>query len=305
MRTKSLRMASAVSSSTILVPVRPPVRPVATTGTSRSLSARGVDPFPAGKRQNLARAVPVADLEHGHRERPVESGVDGNGDDHVTISHAFAAVVPTNHQAFPSVLGSETDSAAIRFDDATLRSPSHTSTRPSRCPARTGSATRVGWTVLSSNGVPSLTVRTSVRSATSSERRLVVARIDLTVHAARVDDRDPAVAVEAVLEQRSERGVAIGARVDAEDRHVHRCPTPRGRGGLGPAGSLRMARLPAHERRPAREQVVGGREVLPTREREARNGQCVTDQALERVANQDGRVPRARLDARARRARAG
>src|SRR5690242_7769657 len=40
MRTKSLRIASDVSSSTILVPVRPPARPVATTGTSRRLSAR-------------------------------------------------------------------------------------------------------------------------------------------------------------------------------------------------------------------------------------------------------------------------
>ena len=40
MRTKSLRIASAVSSSTMRVPVRPPERPVATTGMSSRLSAR-------------------------------------------------------------------------------------------------------------------------------------------------------------------------------------------------------------------------------------------------------------------------
>src|SRR5690348_15824403 len=40
MRTKSLRIASVVSSSTMRVPVRPPARPVATTGTSSALSAR-------------------------------------------------------------------------------------------------------------------------------------------------------------------------------------------------------------------------------------------------------------------------
>jgi len=39
-RTKSLRIASPVSSSTMRVPVRPPTSPVATTGTSSAFSAR-------------------------------------------------------------------------------------------------------------------------------------------------------------------------------------------------------------------------------------------------------------------------
>ena len=39
-RTKSLRIASEVSSSMIRVPVRPPASPVATTGTSSRFSAR-------------------------------------------------------------------------------------------------------------------------------------------------------------------------------------------------------------------------------------------------------------------------
>src|SRR5437763_2384486 len=57
MRTKSLRIASAVSSSTIRVPVRPPASPVATTGTSRHLSARAMlIPFPPARvRPSLAR----------------------------------------------------------------------------------------------------------------------------------------------------------------------------------------------------------------------------------------------------------
>src|SRR3954454_382595 len=40
MRTKSLRIASPVSSSTMRVPVRPPTSPVATTGTSSAFNAR-------------------------------------------------------------------------------------------------------------------------------------------------------------------------------------------------------------------------------------------------------------------------
>ena len=72
MRTKSLRMASAVRLFD-----DPRSRPASREASrdDRDVEelerARDGDPFPAGKRQNLARAVPVADLEHGHRERPV------------------------------------------------------------------------------------------------------------------------------------------------------------------------------------------------------------------------------------------
>ena len=56
-RTKSLRIASSVSSSTIRVPVRPPARPVATTGTSSRLSARAtlIPLPPASASTSLAR----------------------------------------------------------------------------------------------------------------------------------------------------------------------------------------------------------------------------------------------------------
>src|SRR5262245_24203425 len=57
MRTKSFRIASAVSCSTIRVPVSPPASPVATTGTSSRLSARAtLIPFPPARvRPPLAR----------------------------------------------------------------------------------------------------------------------------------------------------------------------------------------------------------------------------------------------------------
>src|SRR4051794_29921840 len=57
MRTKSWRIASFESSSRIRVPVPPPASPVATTGTSRRLSARAMlTPLPpACERLALAR----------------------------------------------------------------------------------------------------------------------------------------------------------------------------------------------------------------------------------------------------------
>src|SRR5688500_6437299 len=57
MRTKSFRIASAVSSSTIRVPVRPPARPVATTGMSSRFSARAmlIPLPPASVSTSLAR----------------------------------------------------------------------------------------------------------------------------------------------------------------------------------------------------------------------------------------------------------
>src|SRR5512133_1075305 len=57
MRTKSLRIASSVSSLTMRVPVNPPASPVATTGTSSRFSARAtlIPLPPASVRPPLAR----------------------------------------------------------------------------------------------------------------------------------------------------------------------------------------------------------------------------------------------------------
>jgi hypothetical protein len=41
-----------------------------------------VDPLAAGEGQTLARAVPLAELEIRDRERAVERGIQGHGDDH-------------------------------------------------------------------------------------------------------------------------------------------------------------------------------------------------------------------------------
>ena len=88
MRTKSLRIASAVSSSTIRVPVRPPARPGRDHRHVEPLErARDVDALPAGERQHVARAVPLPELEDRHRQRAVERGVEGDGDDHDDEPH--------------------------------------------------------------------------------------------------------------------------------------------------------------------------------------------------------------------------
>ena len=140
-RTKSLRIASAVSSSMIRVPVRPAREPGRDDRHLEDLQrTRDVDPLAAREREHLARAVAEADLEHGHRERPVERGVRRHRDDHVTISQAFRTVCVAYHRAFAKKPASATDAAVTRFDDATSRLPSYTSTRPTICAFRTGSA---------------------------------------------------------------------------------------------------------------------------------------------------------------------
>ena len=85
MRTKSLRMPSAVSSSMMYVPARPPARPVAMTGWPSVLQRpRDVDALAARQPQRRVGAVARAELEVGHAHRAVEGGVEGDGDDHGT-----------------------------------------------------------------------------------------------------------------------------------------------------------------------------------------------------------------------------
>ena len=64
-------------------PVRPPARPVATTGTSSRFSARAtLMPLPPAIVRPAARPVPLAPLEVGDGQRPVEGRVERDGDDH-------------------------------------------------------------------------------------------------------------------------------------------------------------------------------------------------------------------------------
>jgi hypothetical protein len=93
MRTKSLRIASAVSSSTIRVPVRPPARP--DDGDVEALQRPGdVDPLAAGEREHVAGAMALTALEVRHGERAVERGVERDGDDHRKIPPKWSSVRP-------------------------------------------------------------------------------------------------------------------------------------------------------------------------------------------------------------------
>ena len=84
-RTKSLRIPSFVSSSTSSVPVRPPARPVQTTGAPRRLRARAtlIPLPPALGKPTLARCR-WPGWKFGTDERPVDRRVERDGDDHPT-----------------------------------------------------------------------------------------------------------------------------------------------------------------------------------------------------------------------------
>ena len=235
--------------------------------------ARDVDALAACKRQDVARAMAVADLEHGHGQRPVERGVGSDGDDHVTMSQRFSAVRSANHAALPSEPGSETEAAAIRFDDATRRSPSQTSTRPSRSPFRTGSATIVGTTVRSRSGTPSLTVRRSDCGATSSTSALGRTRCRLLRR--RDSRRSPKRAGSGRARTRAARAARRFVLRATRRREPSRRRSRRRRDAAAASdqpASSRVTRLPADERGPAREEVVGGGECcLPASEYEVRS----------------------------------
>src|SRR3954464_12842609 len=101
MRTKSLRIDSSVSCSTIRVPVGPPAKPVAITGWPSVFTARArltPLPPPAARRPTvgwrgrgrtrLDRAMAAAEPEVRQGERLVDRGVEGDGDDHATGASA-------------------------------------------------------------------------------------------------------------------------------------------------------------------------------------------------------------------------
>ena len=87
MRTKSLRIASPVSSSTMRVPVRAAREPGRDDRDVEPLErARDVDPLAAREREDVARAVALTELQRRDGERAVERGVEGDGDDHGALS---------------------------------------------------------------------------------------------------------------------------------------------------------------------------------------------------------------------------
>src|SRR5262249_46674675 len=129
--------------------------------------AGDIDALPARESEHLTRAVPEADLEHRNGEGAVERRIGRHRDDHVTIPHRLRTVCVTCHLAFASSPASPTARAATSGEEATRRSPSRTSTRPSRCPLATGSASATGATTRSTSGRPLRIAAITVRGATS------------------------------------------------------------------------------------------------------------------------------------------
>ena len=190
--------------------------------------ARDVDPLPAREREDVARAMPVADLEAGNGERAVEGRVRGDGDDHAKIPQRFAAVRSANQLALPRSPGSVTASAATSLDDAHehVAVPDLDPPEALALPHRELDRARRDH---------ALDERTSSRARsaspyaarTSSHGRAAVAGLGPRVDPARVDHGDAPVARDA------RSGAASGARrfaVPASRRRAPcRRPSPRAR----------------------------------------------------------------------------
>jgi hypothetical protein len=83
MRTKSLRIDSSVSCSTMCVPVAPPAKPVGDHRLAERLQrARDVHALAARHRALLDRAVTPPKPEVRHRQRLVDRRVERDRDDH-------------------------------------------------------------------------------------------------------------------------------------------------------------------------------------------------------------------------------
>ena len=83
MRTKSLRIDSSVSCSTMCVPVAPPAKPGRDHGLAERLQrARDVDALAARHRALFDGAVAAPEPEVRHRERLVDRRVERDRDDH-------------------------------------------------------------------------------------------------------------------------------------------------------------------------------------------------------------------------------
>ncbi len=142
--------------------------------------ARHVDPLPAGEHERAARAVPVPELEDRDGQRPVERGVESDGDDHGTCP--FLAVGEAMRRARrdggpcgarttrpspePRRPGPKRRRRAVRARSAYR--PRTPSPLPTRWPRVTGSARAELTTTRSTSGRSTRTLRTISLGATSS-----------------------------------------------------------------------------------------------------------------------------------------
>src|SRR5207302_5592019 len=113
---------------------------------------RDVDALAAGERQRLARAVPLAPLEVRDGQRPVERGVEGDGDDHQNQPAKWWTARPAYQSTLPKRPGRETERAATSGDSARSLPREKIRISPRRWPLLTGSETTVGATTCSTSG---------------------------------------------------------------------------------------------------------------------------------------------------------
>ena len=106
MRTKSLRISSFVNSSTM----RLPGSPARVRRDHRHLepfeAAGDVDALAARERERVAGPMAMTGTEARHRQRPVDGGVHGDGDDHEKKPTRFSTVSDTYQLTRPARLGS-------------------------------------------------------------------------------------------------------------------------------------------------------------------------------------------------------
>ena len=278
MRTKSLRIDSSVSCSTIRVPVGPPAKPGRDHGLAERLErARDVDALAAGHRALLDGAVAAPEPEVRHRERLVDRRVEGDGDDHaMPVRCARRRRTARRRSNTSSRLPSASDgqhhheqrrgrrSRRTRWRERSPRRPrarvttrqprdvcraSARSSVPTRAPAGSGPSSSRGH-ARPAAGVtrsPRRTTRRTVRVATSCGPRRRGGRARRVPTALAVaDGGDPVVAREAVAQQRERVGVARRlARVAEHGAETTVTPSAGGRADEHVAGLLRVPGLDA------------------------------------------------------------
>src|SRR6476619_2389541 len=284
MRTKSLRIASPVSSSTMRVPVRPPARPVATTGTWSCLSARAtlIPLPPASVRTSLARWRWPSWSVGTVRERSsaalrvtvmITVSLGASGDEPYEMMNCAAGDPPPLCRGPGLAAGCGRDERRPRDDARAIGDHD----RPD--PLARGDRKRedarhddpLGERPVGRRrpaDPPPRDGRNGREPPADGERR---------VRAAGVDDRHAPVAVEAEPEQRREIAVALrlGGRAEHDGGDTH--PARPGKRGLGPPGAGGVAGLAADEAAEAPEQVVGRLDDAAVRERRAGHPRVTPD----------------------------
>src|SRR3954454_4320698 len=237
MCTKSLRIASCVSSSTIRDPVAPPTSPVATTGTPSSLSARAtLMPLPP------ASVTPALARCRCPRWKFGTVSVRSTAALRVTVtiiaSEQVAQVVqrPVRVPAYSArqtrfVNRARSDEIAARAQRSALP---HLDTTENVTRVHRQRRARIRDHLLRQRVAEPRDEVVRLRRD-ERDRLLAVRQLDACVGACTLDRRHDAELRKPPDEQRLEVGVARRARGAPEDRRVHRDAVPARGGDLAPA----------------------------------------------------------------------